>query len=183
IFTALIAGGLLFLPFELLVLVPVVLLEPLRGAAMAVAAALVCATLGYLVGRALGPDRVVPFMAARARKTWRGLSRYGAISVAVVRFVALFSATSVHVMCGAARVSLRDFALGSLIGLAPAFLASIALGAMLRQAILDPSPTRSLLTILLATVLAVFVLRLRRIVLMRAQGRAVSEQRVRARHG
>ncbi|HUR27684.1 MAG TPA: VTT domain-containing protein [Planctomycetota bacterium] len=182
-FLALIAGGLLFLPFELLVLVSVVLLDPVRGSALAVAAGIVCATIGYLVGRLLGPERILPLMADRARNVWKGLSRYGALSVAIVRFVALFSATSIHVLCGAARVGLRDFALGSLLGLAPALLASIALGALLRQTILHPSPARSLVTISVAFVLAMIVLRLRRIVLMGAHGRALREHRYRARHG
>jgi phospholipase D1/2 len=183
IFVSLIGAGLLFLPFELLVLVPVVLLGALRGSAVAVGAALVCGVVGYLVGRALGPTRIVPFMSPRVRKAWKSLRREGILSVAVVRFVALFSATSIHVMCGAARVHLRDFALGSALGLAPALLASIVLGALLRRLLLDPSPTGSLVIICVALALAAFVLRLRRVVLMRVHGRALREQRIRALHG
>jgi uncharacterized membrane protein YdjX (TVP38/TMEM64 family) len=114
---------------------------------------------------------------------WRGLRRDGALSVAVVRFVALFSATSVHVLCGAARVSLRDFALGTVLGLAPAWLACVALGALLREAILDPGPISSAITVLAAIGLGLLLLRLRRNVLMRASGAARHDQEARARYG
>lgn len=183
IFVGLIAGGLLFVPFELLVLVPVVLLGAMRGSAMAVAAGAVCALIGYAIGRALGPKPFARVLGRRAQNVWRGLRRDGAMSVAVVRFVALFSATSVHVLCGAAKVHPRDFTLGSLLGLAPAWLASIALGSLLRAAILEPSVTKTVITIIAAIGLALLLLYVRRNVLMRAAGAADRDQEERSRYG
>ncbi len=183
ILVGLVAGGLLFVPFELLVLVPVVLLGAVRGGFMAVVAGLVCALIGYAIGRILGPRPFAPLLGRRAQGVWRGLRRDGAVSVAVVRFVALFSATSVHVLCGAAKVSPRDFALGSLLGLAPAWLASIALGSLLRAAILEPSMTKTVITILAAIGLALLLLYVRRNVLMRAVGAADRDQEERSRYG
>lgn len=183
IFAGLVVGGLLFLPFELLVLAPVVLVGAKLGGALALAAGAFCAALGYLVGRALGPQRIAPLVARRAQGAWKGLRRHGVLPVAIVRFVALFSATTVSVLCGAASVRVRDYALGTALGLAPAWIASTALGAMLRRAIVDPSPTWTAATVAVALSLAYFVLRLRRIVLMRSRGKLAAEHRARARFG
>lgn len=183
IFAGAIAAGLLFVPFELIVLVPVVLLGAVRGAGVAVAATVACATIGYAIGRWVGPRTLAPLLGRRADRIWGALRRHGVISIAVVRFVALFSATSVHVLSGAARVGVRDYAIGTVVGLAPAFVASAALGALLRWAVLDPSPLRYGIVVVAAAALAFAVLRFRRVVLMRVSGSARREHDARARYG
>lgn len=183
IFAGLVAAGLLFLPFELLVLLPVVLLGTLRGGAIAIAAGAVCGAVGYAIGRLLGPKRITPLLSRRSTRIWKGLRRYGALSVAVAHFTALFSATTIHVLCGAARVGVRDYLLGTMLGLAPALVTSLALGALLRGALLDPSPWRTVATIVAAIVFAIVVLRFRRIVNMRTHGTVTREHRARARYG
>jgi len=183
IFGATLAAGLLFVPFELLVLLPVVLLGAVRGTLVAIVSSAVCAVIGYAIGRLVGPRPLAPLLGRRAGRIWSGLRRHGSLAIALVRFTALFSATSVHVLCGAARVSARDYAIGTALGLAPALIASVLLGVLLRSAIVQPSPLRYAIAALAAGVIALAILRLRRIVLMRVQGTARREQDARARFG
>lgn len=182
-FAALVLAGLFFVPISLTWLTPVVLFGPLRGGAMALVATAASATLGYGAGRALGPSRLTALLGRPARRVANALIGRGVVSVAIVRLVSLFSATSGHLVCGAAAVRPREYALGTALGLAPAFVASVALGAALRGVVHSPGPWRIALTALGASAFAVFVLRLRRTILMRQHTAADAEQRDRARFG
>lgn len=183
LFTALVLAGLLFVPISLTWIAPIVLFGPLRGGAMALVATALSAALGYGAGRALGPRRIALFLGRPARRVAHALIGRGVASVAIVRLVSLFSATSGHLVCGAARVRPRDYALGSALGLAPAFAATLVLGAALRLSVVDPGVWTIGFTVVAALACALLVLRLRRTILMRQHSTAAAEQRDRARYG
>jgi uncharacterized membrane protein YdjX (TVP38/TMEM64 family) len=176
-------GGVLFVPSELLVLVAVVLLGPLRGGALALAGAIAAAAGGYAIGRALGLPRLVPWIGQRAYRLWRELRGSGAASVALLRLVSVSSATTVHLLSGAARVAPREYWMGTLIGFAPGFVALCLLGGLLRRMILHPGPKTAVLTAFTAIALGAIVLRSRRVFLLKKLGPSMRDQIERARYG
>lgn len=176
-------SGVLFVPPELLVLATVVLLGPLHGGALALAGALAAAAAGYAIGRALGLRRLVPWIGQRAYRLWRELKGSGASSVALLRLVSVSSATTVHLLSGAARVAPREYWLGTLIGIAPGFVALCLLGGLLRRMILHPGPKTAAFAAFTAIGLAALVLRSRRVFLLKKLGPSMREQIERARYG
>jgi uncharacterized membrane protein YdjX (TVP38/TMEM64 family) len=157
-----VAGALCFVPLEILALCAVVLFGPLLGAPLALVAALIAAVIGYAAGRAIGPRRGLSFTGRRAYRVWRHLPGRGTTAVAALRMVSVFSATSIHLLCGAARVPLQSYVIGTLIAFVPGVLALSLLGGLLRRTILEPCPWSAVLTMLAAGALALIVLFVRR---------------------
>ena len=177
-------GGMFLVPSELLVLATVVLLGPLQGGALALLGALASAAAGYAIGRALGPERLVPWVGRRAFRLWRELrGSGGGTSVALLRLVSISSATTVHLLSGAARVSAREYWIGTLVGFLPGFLALCLLGGLLRRMILHPHPANVALAAFTAIALAFLVLRSRQMLLLRRLGPSMQDQMERARYG
>jgi phosphatidylserine/phosphatidylglycerophosphate/cardiolipin synthase-like enzyme len=180
---AVVVGGLLFVPFELLVLVPVVWLGPLRGGLVVIAATTVSAVIGYVVGYALGAPFIERRLGRRVRHLWYALHGDAPLSVAVLHFVALFSSTSVHVLCGASRVSPGAYAVGTVLGMAPTWICCMIVGALLRESLLHPHPLLIALTVLVSSGLALLGFRLRRVLLMRQQDAVIQAHSGRTEHG
>ena len=78
------------------------------------------------------------FAGGRLRRLSRMLRRRGLISVAAVRLVPIAPFTVVNVAAGAFNVRFLDFALGTLIGMAPGIFAIAVFGDRLEHAIRDP---------------------------------------------
>ena len=178
-----VAGGLLFVPLEVLVLVMVVLVGPFLGGALALTAALIAAAIGYAVGRALTPRRVMPLVGRRAYRVWRELPGRGAMSVAVLRLISVFSATSIHLLCGASRLPLGAYAKGTAGAFLPVVMVLSLMGGLLRHLIREPGPWNAVITIVAAAVFAAIVLRVRRNLLVKRVHAARVEQQARAIFG
>ncbi len=178
-----IAGGLFFVPLEVSTLLAVVLLGPFLGGALALTSALLAALIGYACGRALGPPRVVPLIGRRAYRAWRELPGRGATSVAVLRLVSVFSAASIHLLCGAARLPVRAYVIGTAAAFVPVVLVLSLLGGLLRHAIREPGPWSATITIAAAVLFAAVVLRVRRNLLIKRLHAVQAEQEARALFG
>ena len=155
------AGAVLFVPLELLVLAAMVAFGTLRGGAVVLSGTALSAALGFLAGRALGLPRLAPLLGRRGWRLSRLLMGRTATEVAVLHLVVLASHGKLHLLCGAARVPPRSFALGTALGLAPALLSLGLLGALLRAVLLEPSPTLTALALATAFLLAFVALQVR----------------------
>jgi phospholipase D1/2 len=160
-------AGVLFVPIEPLVFLAVVAMGPWRGGGLALLGAAGAVTAGYLAGRALGPARLTPWIGRSGRRVWRRLGARGAMTVAVLRALPVAPATAIHLLCGAARVPAREYALGTLLGALPLLLALIGLASLLRLAIRNPGPKLVTATVATAVVLAFFARRVRTSLLAR----------------
>lgn len=135
-----------------LALVPLELLAVLAGAAfgfgvggtISLAGAWLGAALGYVVGRGRGPGGIMSWMSRRAYRSTRQLGAHGAVGVARLRLMSIASALSINLMCGATRVPLGTYLLGSAAGLAPPMFVLAALGSVLGTAFREPSWTHGL---------------------------------------
>jgi phospholipase D1/2 len=148
----------LFLPVNLLIAATAAAFGPLLGFGYALAGALLAATLTFGIGRALGRDPVRRFAGRRVNTVSRRLSRHGLWAVTLLRLLPVAPFTVVSLAAGASKLRLRDFVLGSAIGMLPgvALLTVFGdrLGAWLRR------PDTVNLAILLSVTFAVVILAL-----------------------
>jgi len=176
-------AGLAFVPLELMAIAAGALLGGLRGAVAALLGSLASAALGYALGRQIGPARLPRWMSRRSYRSARQLGARGIIGVLVLRLASVATSGSIHLLCGAGRISFSTFMAGTLLAFVPATAALAGLGALLRQTILDPATSNVLLTIGGALLLTAAAAVLRTLLLIRQFAPSVSRQRARAEFG
>ena len=132
-----------------LVLVPVLLLiaatglafGPWLGPIYAMAGCLASASMGFLIGRWTGLNRVERIGGDNVARLLAALERNGTLAVFLFRKVpAPFMLT--NLVAGAARIRYRDFLLGTLLGMTAIVIALAGFGYQLTQVLDDPSPER-----------------------------------------
>jgi uncharacterized membrane protein YdjX (TVP38/TMEM64 family) len=149
-------GGLLLVPVTLLIVVTTATFGALPGGLYALGGALLSALAGYGVGAGLGRHRVRRLFGSRHGKLGKRLSRHGVAVVTVVRLLPLAPYSVVNVAAGAAQVGLRDFLIGTTIGMLPGIIGATALADQLMRTLRRPDPGNvvQLLAVLTGVVLA-----------------------------
>lgn len=180
---AFVLANLALIPLELMAIGSGVLFGMANGVAIALLGSLAAAIVGYGMGRAIGSADVSRWMSRRSYRSTRQFGARTVMGVLVLRLASVASAGSVHFLCGAGRVPFLTYLAGTAIGAAPMTVALTALGALLRQTLLDPSITNGLLTVGAALLLTVGAAVLRTVLLVRHFAPSVSSQRVRAEFG
>jgi phosphatidylserine/phosphatidylglycerophosphate/cardiolipin synthase-like enzyme/uncharacterized membrane protein YdjX (TVP38/TMEM64 family) len=149
-------GSLIAVPVTLLILVSALVYGPVLGALYAVIGCIAAAILTYGLGHYLGSASVARISGSSAARLHERLARRGILTVVAVRIIPVAPFTVINLFAGASRIRLRDFLLGTLLGMIPgiAAMAVFAEGivALLRDADLkqflgsvDIKPTRSTL--------------------------------------
>jgi uncharacterized membrane protein YdjX (TVP38/TMEM64 family) len=143
-----ILAGLVAFPVTILIIATAAAFGPWLGILYSVAGALASAALMHFFGqfghRALGRILGPRWASVRDR-----LARRGILTVVAVRVVPIAPFTLVNLAAGASSISLRDFLIGTLIGLTPGILAMSFLGSRLVQVLSTPTVTE--IAILLAS--------------------------------
>jgi phospholipase D1/2 len=160
-----------------------VLLGAFRGGIVALLASVVVAAAGYAAGRWMGPVALPRWMSRRAYRSVRQLGAQGVVGVLVLRLASVASAGSIHLICGASRVSFSRYLAGTAIGLAPATFAFTGLGALLRHTQLNPSVSNMLITVGAAVLMFVVAALARTLLLIRRFAPSVARHRSRAEFG
>lgn len=99
------------------------------GTLLAWAGALLGAVGGFLVGRRLGRPAVDRLLGGRLQQADAVLTRHGLLAVVAVRLVPLFPFTPLNYAAGLLGVRLRDYVLGTAVGIVPGALAYASVGA------------------------------------------------------
>jgi uncharacterized membrane protein YdjX (TVP38/TMEM64 family) len=151
----------LAVPLTLLVVTAVLVFGSLLGFAYALAGAVLSALLSYMLGQGMGRDLVRRYAGKRLNRISKNLSQRGVLTIITLRIVPVAPFAVINLVAGASHIRLRDFALGSLIGLLPG-VSAIALFAdsvvrSLRHP--DGSNLAWLLTVLVVIVAMMFGLR------------------------
>lgn len=120
------------------------------GLAMVFAGAMVGAVAGFGGARYLGRDTVLRFVGRRLLRLDDLVRRRGLVAVVAARLVPLVPFTTLNVACGLTAVSLRDYVLGTAVGILPAATAYVTIGAYGA----DPGSTPFLLAVAGLVVLA-----------------------------
>ena len=99
------------------------------GVVLVFVGALLGAAIAFLLGRALGRDAIERFTGARVKAVDDLLRRRGLLSVIGVRLIPLIPFTVINYAAGLTAVRVRDYALGTAIGIIPGSIAYVAVGA------------------------------------------------------
>jgi phospholipase D1/2 len=142
-----VVGGVLMVPVTLLIVVTTATYGPLLGGTYALIGALLSALAGYGLGAALGRNRVRRMFGGKLSKLGNRLSRHGIAVMTVVRLLPLAPYTVVNLAAGAAGVRVRDYLIGTGIGMLPGVTGAAVFADQLMRTLRSPDPTNVLLLI------------------------------------
>jgi uncharacterized membrane protein YdjX (TVP38/TMEM64 family) len=114
------------------------LFGPALGSAISLVAGVASGIGGYLLGRWLWRDTVRRLAGARLSRISREVGERGILSIVAVRMVPIAPFTVVNMVAGASHVGLRDFALGTALGMAPGIAGISILSHRAAAAVTDP---------------------------------------------
>lgn len=150
---AYVVGGLLVFPVSLLILATVLAFGPVAGFAYSVLGSFISAVVTFGIGKAMGRRTVRQIAGSRLLRLGRLLRRRGLIAMATLRLVPVAPFTVVNVTAGTFNVRFFDFALGTLIGMAPGIFTLAVFGDQLSNAIRNPGVTSfAVLAVLVALI-------------------------------
>ena len=134
-----VALGLAMVPVLLLITATGIAFGPVLGPLYAMLGSLASASIGFAIGRWVGPRRVEHWGGERIQRVTRALKRNGTLAVYLIRKVpAPF--TLVNIVVGASTVRYRDFLVGTLLGMLAIVVALAGFGYQLTELLRDPSP-------------------------------------------
>ncbi len=138
-YATLVAAGLLLFPITLLILVSIVTFGAFTGFLVAFGGALTSALLAYGVGMAARRPLHRHIARGRLGLLGRRLRRHGVLAVLLVRIIPVAPFLIVNLTAGASRMRLTDYALGTMLGMAPAIVAITLLIDRIRALIERPT--------------------------------------------
>jgi len=147
-------GSLVALPITLLVFATAALFGPLEGFLYALGGAMLGAVVTFGLGHLLGRETIRRLAGSRLNTLSRHLGSRGLLAVITVRMLPVAPFTVVNLVAGASHIRFRDFALGTLAGMAPGIAAITVFSDRLLAALRNPSPMSF---VALALVIAVIV--------------------------
>ena len=128
---AFVIGGLVVFPVLVLIAATAAALGPWMGFVSAGIGVLLSAFTLFLIGRFLGHARLQRLLGRRAARIQRRVIGKGVVAVAMIRMVPIAPFSIVNLVAGASELSLRDFMLGTILGMAPGIAVMAALGAQI----------------------------------------------------
>ncbi len=135
------AASLIGVPVTLLIVASAVVFGPLAAFAYALAGSLAGAAFGFALGHTLGRRAVRELAGARLNALSHRLGQRGLLAIITVRVIPVAPFTVVNLVAGASHIRLRDFLLGTLIGMTPGLLAVTVFSDRVLAALRDPSAT------------------------------------------
>jgi uncharacterized membrane protein YdjX (TVP38/TMEM64 family) len=132
-------ASVLAVPIALLVVATALVFGAAPAFIYAVAGSLAGAAAGFGIGHVLGRDAVGRLGGDRLNRLNRRLGRRGLLAVITLRVLPLAPFTLVNLAAGASHIRLRDFLLGTLLGMLPGIAAITAFSDRLLAALRDPS--------------------------------------------
>jgi phosphatidylserine/phosphatidylglycerophosphate/cardiolipin synthase-like enzyme/uncharacterized membrane protein YdjX (TVP38/TMEM64 family) len=153
-----ILGSLLLVPVTLMVLATAFAFGPLTGSAYSLAGSLMAAVVTYALGNILGRDTVRRLAGSRLDWVNRRLADHGLVTMLTVRLLPIAPYTVVNIVAGASHIRLRDFVLGTILGMAPGILAITFFEHQLERAIREPGAKSFALLAALVGVIVILAL-------------------------
>lgn len=139
VIAAFVVAGMLMVPITILIAVAGVVFGPVNGGLYATAGVGLSALLGFGLGHWLGHDALRDMLGPRINNLSRRFAQRGIAAMAVIRLLPIAPFTVVNVVAGASHLGLRDYLLGTLIGMAPGIVLTVVFSHNLAEAIRHPS--------------------------------------------
>ncbi|MBP0597426.1 VTT domain-containing protein [Herbaspirillum sp. LeCh32-8] len=140
VIAAFVAAGMLMVPITVLIAVAGVVFGPIYGGLYATAGVALSAALGFGLGQWLGHDALRQMLGPRINNLSRRFAQRGIAAMAVIRLLPIAPFTVVNVVAGASHLGLRDYMIGTLIGMVPGIVLTVIFSHNLAEAIRHPSP-------------------------------------------
>ena len=144
-------------PRWFITMVSVIAFGPWRGFLYGMCGMIVAAVVSYMPGRLVRRDTVRRLAGPRLNRMSAALYHRGALAVAIVRMLPIAPFVVVNLVMGAMRIRLRDFVLGSLVGIVPGMLVATVLSEQISRLLVAPAEINGWL-IAIAVVLLVTIL-------------------------
>jgi len=135
---AYIVGSILLVPITGLILVTAIVFGPELGTLYSFIGCLAGAIVTYAIGYFLGRDFVQKLAGEKWERVERNIDQSGIIAVATLRLLPVAPFSIINVVSGAFKVPLRDYLIGSLLGLAPGILLTNLFARQFQSAIRNP---------------------------------------------
>ncbi|MDT8386530.1 MAG: VTT domain-containing protein [Thiogranum sp.] len=148
-------AGFLLVPLTVLVIVTAVVFGPFYGFAYAFSGALASAIASYAAGTAIGRHGVRKLVGKRINIVSHRLGERGLLAVMVSRVVPVAPFTVINLVAGASHIRLRDFTLGTALGMIPGMFAIVLLVDRATASLRDPGWTNVLTLILVSLIILV----------------------------
>ena len=140
VLAAYVMAGLVVAPITVLIVATGAVFGPFVGGVYALGGAVLSAAVTYAVGRRLGRDTVRRLAGSRLNAITLRLARKGVMAVAVMRALPIAPFSVVNAVAGASHVGLREFLLGTAIGMAPGVGLTVIFVDRVSTAITHPGP-------------------------------------------
>lgn len=127
-------------PLTFLTLVSIVAFGPLTGAIYALVGATIASVVSYGVGRVLGREAIRHLAGERINDISVRLARRGIVAAIAMRLVPLAPFAILNMIAGSSHIRLRDFLIGSTLGMIPATTFMALFVDRLLAAVLTPGP-------------------------------------------
>jgi phospholipase D1/2 len=135
---AYLVGSLVLVPVTVLILATTIVFGPVLGIAYSLAGCFLGAVATYAIGYVLGRDLVRQVSGAKWERVECKIGQTGIMAVATLRLLPVAPFTIVNLISGAFHVPVRDYFIGSLLGLAPGILLTNLFAHQLQRAIRNP---------------------------------------------
>jgi uncharacterized membrane protein YdjX (TVP38/TMEM64 family) len=129
---------LLVVPVTVLIAATGIVFGPLVGTFYALAGAVLSAAITYGLGRRIGRHAVRQLAGSRLNRITRRLARKGTMAIAIVRLLPIAPFSVVNAVAGASHVRLREFLLGTAVGMLPGIIAIVVFVDRVTAAVTDP---------------------------------------------
>jgi len=138
VITGYIIATFLIVPHSVLVAATGIVFGPILGVIYAMSGTLASALTTYAIGRYAGRDFLRRLAGPKLARFSQHIAKRGVLSVALMRQIPLGPFALVNILCGASHIRLRDFALGTLIGLMPGAIVNVLFVHQFANAIRHP---------------------------------------------
>ena len=130
---AFVLGGLIAFPVVALIAATAAALGPWTGGLSAATGVLLSSSLLFMIGRFLGHRRLQSLLGSRASRVQHRIIGQGVVAVALIRMVPIAPFSLVNLLAGASQLRLRDFLIGTLLGMSPGIVTMAALGSQIAE--------------------------------------------------
>ena len=162
ILAAYLVGSLALMPVTVLILATTIVFGPVLGAAYSLAGCFLGAAVTYAIGYLLGRDFVRQITGPKWERVECKIGQTSVMAIATLRLLPVAPFTVVNLVAGAFHVPVRDYFIGSFLGLVPGILLTSLFAHQLQRAIRNPGPGSYVLLGALLAISVVGILWLRR---------------------
>jgi phospholipase D1/2 len=138
VLAAYVVAGILVIPVTALIVATGIVFGPLLGGIYALSGALLSAAVTYWIGARIGRDAVRQLAGPRLNGITRRLASRGVMAIAIIRLLPIAPFSIVNAVIGASHVRMKDFLLGTAIGLTPGIIMTVIFVDRVTAAITDP---------------------------------------------